>query len=132
MHHPWHAEDVIREQGNLRASLLWAVREGNAEAGLRVAVALAHIWYMRGHYSEGRARLAELLALPVAGSAPDVRASALTAAGHLAYCEGDLKVAQVLLEESLGLWDALGNDERRASQRPRLSSSKTWRSEEHT
>ena len=114
MHHPWHAEDVIREQDNLRASLLWAIREGNAEAGLRVAVALAHIWYMRGHYSEGRARLAELLALPESGSAPDVRASALTSAGHLAYCEGDLKVAQVLLEESLGLWDALGNDERRA------------------
>ena len=115
MHHPWHAEDVIREQDNLRAALLWAIREGNAEAGLRVAVALAHIWYMRGHYSEGRARLAELLALPESGSAPDVRASALTSAGHLAYCEGDLKVAQVLLEESLGLWDALGNDERRAA-----------------
>ena len=86
MHHPWHAEDVIREQDNLRAALLWAIREGNAEAGLRVAVALAHIWYMRGHYSEGRARLAELLALPESGNAPDVRASALTSAGHLAYC----------------------------------------------
>jgi predicted ATPase/DNA-binding CsgD family transcriptional regulator/transcriptional regulator with XRE-family HTH domain len=114
MHHPWHAEDLIQEQDNLRAALLWAIQEGNAEAGLRVAVALAHIWYMRGHYFEGRARLAELLALPASRSAADVRASALTSAGHLAYCQGDLKAAQDLLEESLGMWRALDNDERRA------------------
>jgi non-specific serine/threonine protein kinase len=43
-----------------------------------------------------------------------VRASALTSAGYLAYCEGDLKGAQTLLDESLRLWDALSNDERRA------------------
>jgi predicted ATPase/DNA-binding CsgD family transcriptional regulator len=114
MHHPWHAADFIQEHDNLRAALLWAIHTGNAEAGLRLAVALAHIWYMRGHYSEGRSRLAELLALPASASAPDVRASALTSAGYLAYCEGDLKAAQDLLEESLHLWDALGNDERRA------------------
>jgi tetratricopeptide (TPR) repeat protein len=115
MHHPWHAADLIEEQDNLRAALVWAIQDGNAEAGLRVAVALAHIWYMRGHYSEGRPRLAELLALPASTSTPDVRASALTSAGYIAYCEGDLKAAQDLLEESLRLWDALGNDERRAA-----------------
>jgi predicted ATPase/DNA-binding CsgD family transcriptional regulator len=114
MHHPWHAADLIEEQDNLRAALVWAIQEGNAEAGLRVAVALAHIWYMRGHYSEGRSRLAELLALPTSDSIPEIRASALTSAGYLAYCEGDLKAAQALLEESLRLWGALGNDERRA------------------
>jgi predicted ATPase/DNA-binding CsgD family transcriptional regulator len=114
MHHPWHAAGSLQEQDNLRAALLWAIQQGYAEAGARVAVALAHIWYMRGHYSEGRARLAELLSLPGSMSAPDVRASALTSAGYLAYCEGDLKAGQGLLEESLRLWHALGNDERRA------------------
>ncbi len=114
MHHAWHARDLIQEQDNLRAALLWAIQLRNADAGLRVAVALAHIWYMRGHYSEGRARLAELLGFPASSSTPDVRASALTSAGHLAYCQGDLKVAQDLLEESLGIWHVLGNDERRA------------------
>jgi ATP/maltotriose-dependent transcriptional regulator MalT len=113
MHHPWHAAELIQEHDNLRSALLWAIREGDAEAGLRVAVALAHIWYMRGHYSEGLARLAELLAL-AAPTSSEVRASALTSAGYLAYCEGDLQGAQNLLEESLRLWDALGNDERRA------------------
>lgn len=114
MHHPWHAADLIQEQDNLRAALLWAIQQGNADAGLRVAVALAHIWYMRGHYSEGRARLAELLALPSSSSAPDVRASARTSAGHLAYCQGALEEAQHLLEESLSIWNSLGNDERKA------------------
>jgi predicted ATPase len=78
---------LIEERDNLRAALVWAIQDGNAEAGLRVAVALAHIWYLRGHYSEGRSRLAELLALPASDSTPDVRASALTSAGYLAYCE---------------------------------------------
>jgi predicted ATPase/DNA-binding CsgD family transcriptional regulator len=114
MHHPWHAADYFQEQDNLRAALLWAIEQGNADAGLRLAVALAHIWYMRGHYSEGRARLAELLSLPESISAPEVRARALTSAGYLAYCEGNLKVAQELLEESLRVWDALNNEERRA------------------
>src|SRR5258708_4929653 len=114
MHHPWHAEDVIREQDNLRAALLWAIREGNAEAGLRLAGALADIWDMRGHYSGGRARLAELPAPPESGSAPDARARAPPSAGPLAHCGGDPKIPAVLLEESVGLWDALGNDERRA------------------
>ena len=114
MHHPWHAADLLQEQDNLHAALLCVTQEGNAEAGLQLAVALAHIWYMRGHYSEGRARLAELLDLPGSTVAPEIRAGALTFAGFLAYCEGDLKVAQDLLEESLDLWKALGNDERRA------------------
>jgi predicted ATPase/DNA-binding CsgD family transcriptional regulator len=114
MHHPWHAEDLIQEQDNLRAGLQFAIQHQDADAGLRVAVALAHVWYMRGHYSEGRARLVELLAMPETSSTQDVRASALTSAGHLAYCEGDLRAARELLERSLQLWQRLGNDERKA------------------
>jgi predicted ATPase/DNA-binding CsgD family transcriptional regulator len=114
MHHPWHAAELLQEQDNLHAALLWVIKAANVDAGLQLAVALAHIWYMRGHYSEGRARLAELLDLPASTVAAEVRASALTFAGFLAYCEGDLKVAQHLLEESLDLCNALGDDERRA------------------
>jgi predicted ATPase/DNA-binding CsgD family transcriptional regulator len=114
MHHPWHAHDSLQEQDNLRSGLLWAIQQGEADAGLRVAVVLAHLWYMRGHYSEGRARLAELLALPSSATSPEVRASALTWAGFLAYCQGDLATAHDLLDTSLDLWHVLGNDERTA------------------
>jgi predicted ATPase/DNA-binding CsgD family transcriptional regulator len=115
MHHPWHAEESMHEQDNLRAALTWAIQEANAEAGLRLAVVLAHIWYMRGHYSEGRARLSALLDLPSSTIVPEVRASALTWAGHLAYCQGDLAIAQALLERSLIVWQELGNAERTAA-----------------
>jgi non-specific serine/threonine protein kinase len=94
--------------------LLWAIDTGDIEAGLRVAGVLAHIWYMRGHYSEGRARLADLRTLSSETIAPDVRASALTWAGYLAYCQGDLIAAQDQLESSLAIWRQLGNDERTA------------------
>jgi predicted ATPase/DNA-binding CsgD family transcriptional regulator len=114
MHHPWHAHDSLQERDNLRAALLWAIHEEDAAAGLRVAVVLAHLWYMQGHYSEGRARLAELLALPSSATSPEVRASALTWAGFLAYCQGELKTAQDLLATSLELYSDLGNDERTA------------------
>jgi non-specific serine/threonine protein kinase len=46
--------------------------------------------------------------------APDVHASALTWAGYLAYCQGDLVAAQNQLEDSLAVWRKLGNDERTA------------------
>jgi predicted ATPase/DNA-binding CsgD family transcriptional regulator len=114
MHHPWHARDSLQEQDNLRAGLLWAIYQGDAEAGLHVAVVLAHLWYMQGHYSEGRARLRELLSLSSSATSPEVRASALTWEGYLAFCQGDLKSAHDLLESSLELWQDLGNDERTA------------------
>jgi predicted ATPase/DNA-binding CsgD family transcriptional regulator len=114
MHHPWHAHDSLQEQDNLRSGLLWAIQQEDAEAGLRVAVVLAHLWYMQGHYTEGRARLRELLALASPATSSEVRASALTWAGFLAFCQGDLKAAQELLESSLELWQVLGNDERTA------------------
>jgi predicted ATPase/DNA-binding CsgD family transcriptional regulator len=114
MHHPWHAHTSLQDQDNLRSGLLWAIQRREADAGLRVAVVLAHLWYMRGHYSEGRARLAELLALPSSTTSTEVRASALTWAGFLAYCQGELATAHDLLDASLDLWRVLGNDERTA------------------
>jgi predicted ATPase/DNA-binding CsgD family transcriptional regulator len=114
MHHPWHAQDSLQEQDNLRAGLLWAIEHGDAEAGLHVAVVLAHLWYIQGHYSEGRARLGELLALSSPATSTEVRASAVTWAGFLAFCQGDLKSAHDLLQNSLELWRGFGNDERTA------------------
>jgi ATP/maltotriose-dependent transcriptional regulator MalT len=115
MHHPWHAHDSLQEQDNLRSGLLWAIQREDAAAGLRVAVVRAHLWYMQGHYSEGRARLRELLALSSSATSREVRASALTWAGFLAFCQGDLKTSHELLESSLELWEELGNDDRTAA-----------------
>ena len=47
---------------NLRAALAWARDSGEGETGLRLAASLGLFWYVRGHYTEGRAWLEALLA----------------------------------------------------------------------
>jgi predicted ATPase/transcriptional regulator with XRE-family HTH domain len=95
-----------REHDNLRAALSWAHERGDAETGLRLAGALFPFWMRHNHYSDGRARLAALLALPESGrsaSAPWVRAKALHAAAELAFDQGDYQHAVVLAERSLAV-----------------------------
>ena len=106
---PQHIARLAQEQDNLRAALRWTIARGETEAGLRLGVAAWPLWYVRGLYAEGRAWLAELLALPGAASA--TRARALTWAGHLAYCQGDYTAAQARLEEALATARGLGAEQ---------------------
>jgi predicted ATPase len=95
------------EQSNLRAALLWCEERRETELGLRLAGALWRFWYVRGHWSIGRTRLAGVLALPGA-SCSAARAKALHGAGVLAHYQGDIEVARRLLHESLAIGRALG------------------------
>ena len=92
---------LVQEQTNLRAALRWSIDAGEVEMALRLGVALYPLWYTRGLYTEGRAWLAELLALPGAAAPTAVRAKALAWAGHLASVQGMLLDAQGLLDEGL-------------------------------
>jgi tetratricopeptide (TPR) repeat protein len=104
-----------QEHDNFRAALGWAQARGEAELGLRLANALAGFWYFRGYFTEGRAWLEGLLALPPravgaggdAASAPGVsaqaRALALSAASNLARVQGDGERALAAAEEALAL-----------------------------
>jgi len=97
-----------RDQGYLRAALRWWIERGEAEPGLRMGSALQWSWYLRGHLSEGRAWLEELLAMP----APEVtwaRPKALTGAGSLAIQRGDYRTARALCGESVALAREVGD-----------------------
>ncbi|HWE61630.1 MAG TPA: adenylate/guanylate cyclase domain-containing protein, partial [Chloroflexota bacterium] len=94
------------EHDNLRAALRHALEHGQREPGLRLAGALWRFWYTRGHLSEGRGWLDELLA-DGAGAA-SLRARALRGAGVLAYNQGDFARAVALTEQSLALYEQLG------------------------
>jgi predicted ATPase/DNA-binding SARP family transcriptional activator len=119
-----------REHENLRAGLRWCVENGDVEVGLRLAAALGPFWWIRGHITEGRERLAEVLALASAahigwrgGWAGDRAAAAqavvcdqaiakaharsLDVAGILATEQGEYEVASVLLNEALALYREL-------------------------
>ena len=50
------------EHNNIRAALDW-YREHDPPAALRLAAAMSAFWSLRGHYTEGRQRLGELLGL---------------------------------------------------------------------
>jgi predicted ATPase/class 3 adenylate cyclase len=97
------------EHHNLRAALDWSEESDEAASGLRLARALWQFWWVRGHLSEGRERLAKLMALAGAEARTPVRAKALHGAGILAYDQGDYAAARALHEESLVIKRELGD-----------------------
>lgn len=102
----WFAR-LSQEHANFRATLRWAEESGSTGAGLRLAATLRWFWQIRGHAREGRAWLEKLLALqpePKGERELLLRADALSAAGHLAWFQGDYEPAERLLQESLPLF----------------------------
>lgn len=97
------------EHDNLRAALRWAEERGEAETGLRLGGVLWRFWLVRGHLSEGRERLAGLLALARTSTGMEARAEVLTGVGTLAQNQGDYVAALSLHQESLSLRRELGD-----------------------
>ncbi len=96
-----------QEHDNLRAALRWAVEQGETAIGLRFAAALRLFWFMRGYLTEGRERLAQILALGAISER--AHAQALDCAGFLARYQGDYAAATGLIGESLAIWRGLGH-----------------------
>jgi non-specific serine/threonine protein kinase len=95
---------VDTEHNNIRAALSW-YRAHDPATALRLAAPMATFWSLRGHHSEGRQRLSELLRM-----VPDeslARVSALNGAAWLAIDQGDYGQGTALLGESIGLSRAL-------------------------
>src|SRR5579871_2125818 len=106
-----------REHDNLRVALTYALehREDLHDAALRLCVALGSFWEIRGHFAEGRERLAQVLEA-MEGQAPHtLLAAALDRAGMLAWNQGDFGVARRYFERSLAL-------ARQLQDRPALAS----------
>ena len=95
-----HAAVLEPEQDNLRAALRWALREGDAELGLRLASAAFTLWYFRGCYAEGYAWLERVLALPAAAESA-ARGEALSWAGQLLHLQGKYADADQRLRAAL-------------------------------
>jgi non-specific serine/threonine protein kinase len=98
------------EHDNLRAALGWALAvraHEQAEAGLRLAGALARFWYIRSYLDEGRRWLEGALAGE--GRSAVARARTLQGAGALAYQQGDYERAVAFFEEGMALRCDLGD-----------------------
>ena len=103
-------ERLETEHENLRAALSWShADEGRTVNGLRLASSLGWFWSTRGHYSEGRRWLSNLIAAVPGGQADSVRAYALRGASSLASNQGDYAEAERLNEEALVIFRGVGD-----------------------
>ena len=102
----WH-DRLEREHDNLRAAINWLRDRGEVERGLRLAGALDHFWFTRGHLYEGLEQITSLLDLPGAGAWTAARATALAAAVGLLSWRGDYEEALPLSEEVVSIWEEL-------------------------
>ncbi len=103
-------ERLEREHDNL-----WAAFEScrsspsGAERGLRLAGALVRFWMTRGHLSEARAYLTDLLARGGEHAPVATRARALHGAGIVAWAQGDLAAARAHVTDSVRIWRGVGD-----------------------
>jgi predicted ATPase/DNA-binding SARP family transcriptional activator len=96
------------ERDNLRAALAWCLEAAEPGFALRLTAALWEYWWVRGHLAEGSRSLREAL-VQGADQPPELRAASLHAAASLATRQGDYDRAAELSEQSLALWEELGD-----------------------
>jgi len=99
---------------NLRAALAWSLETGAVALGLELASAMERFWVTRDP-GEGMRWFSALLSHPKAGAVdPALRADALRAYGSATDIAGDDEVARHLYEQSLALFEQLGDERGRA------------------
>jgi predicted ATPase/DNA-binding CsgD family transcriptional regulator len=112
---------------NLRAVLEWFRDQEEREDLLRLAAALWRFWFIRGYPREGRAWLAQALAMPHTWS-PELR-EALHGASMLASNQGDHHEATALADRLFTLAQAHDDDEAVARALHLLSFAATYRND---
>ena len=99
------------EHDNLRAALEWSMGKEYIEMGLRLAGTLWPFWSVRGYNGEGNQWLERVLSgkinEPASTLAMAARAKALC--GSMWISGGNLTVKQSRLEESIKIWQELGD-----------------------
>ena len=90
-----------REHDNLRAALDRCIAAGDADRSQRLIAALWRFWQIRGHLDEASGRIEQALSL--GGDDPALRASALEAAGGIAWWRGDIERARSAYRAALDI-----------------------------
>jgi len=96
------------EIDNFRFALDWLFQTFDLEWGLRLSMALFRFWDMREHLTEGRVQLETILRLAGAGHSRE-RARISHFLGALATAQGDYPAAEQFLQQSLTLYEELGD-----------------------
>jgi predicted ATPase len=124
---PMRFDVALAEQDNLRGALDWTLRSGAIALGLELATAAD--WFLANQDpNEGMRWFRRLFEHPEAEAvAPETRAYALCCYGGSTGISGDFEGAEPLWEQSLALFDQLGDEHGRAVLLHRLSASASVR-----
>ncbi|MFN8514670.1 MAG: BTAD domain-containing putative transcriptional regulator [Chloroflexia bacterium] len=106
-------DHLAAEHANLLVALQWAAAHRQTDLGLRLCAALQVYWYQRASLTEGRDWCELFLAHEGPSSA--LRARILRVAGHLAFFQGDLAIAESQLRASIAMAEEIGDDECRSN-----------------
>ncbi|MFV1999343.1 MAG: hypothetical protein ACC654_03160, partial [Acidimicrobiia bacterium] len=90
---------LAADHANIEAALTRAITGGDGESAQRLIAALWRYWQSRGHLVSGQEHASHALA--TSGAPIDVRASALDAAGSIAYWRGDVAATRSFYEQAL-------------------------------
>jgi predicted ATPase/DNA-binding NarL/FixJ family response regulator len=97
-------ERLEREHDNLRSAMRWLLERGEPGEVAGLGWALWLFWGIRGHFAEGRRWMEQALSAKGSARPASARAKALYVEGMMANYQGDHRSAELLLEESLGLF----------------------------
>jgi len=97
------------EIDNFRFALDWLFQTLDRDWAFRLCLALVRFWDMREHLSEGRTRLEAVLRLAGAQCSKE-RAMVSHFLGALAAAQGDYPAAEKFLQQSLSLYERLGDE----------------------
>jgi len=122
-----HLAIANAEQDNVRAALSWALRTASIELALRLVIAMDMFWTANDP-REGIRWFATVLEHPGAKAiAPELRAHALRGYGSSLTLAGDGDAGESLWEQSLALFEELGDEHGRAVLLHRLGISAMWK-----
>ena len=117
---------IEQDHDNLRAALDWTrTTDDMSEICFRLASALGFFWEVHGYFSEGRERLAAVLAMETAQARTPARAKLLARAAELAYRQSDYAATVEYAEESLGIYREIENWQGIASMLIKLGNAST-------
>jgi predicted ATPase/DNA-binding XRE family transcriptional regulator len=95
---------------DMRAALQWSeCPEGDPQLGLRLAVALAPFWTVRGYFDEARDRLSRVFSRYEGQKRSILLARAYARAGRFAFRQSDYAAARRYYAESLAMSKELGD-----------------------
>ena len=100
---------VAEDLDNIRAALAWAFECADPTLGIRLAVAMATYWTVRGPLGEGRAWLERAMALTPNAWTPVQRARVCYGAASVISRQQDYVIAEDLYSKSLQLYEASGD-----------------------